>query len=75
MPGQVWPGQSISSLTTARVADAVAADYDVGVVGFRLLGAVLADHLCVSDFLASVAGDIVKLYHIERVGSLHAFLG
>ena len=61
--------------TVTRVADAVASDCDVGVVGFGLLGALLAEYLCVSDFLASVAGDIVKIYHMEHFSSFHAFLG
>ncbi len=53
--------------TVTGVSDAVAANYDASAVGFRLLGVVTVDHLCVSDFLALVTG--------ERVGSLHVFLG
>ena len=62
------------SAAVTGVADAVATECDAGVVGFRLLGAVLADHLCVSDFLALVAGDIIKVYHVECVSSLPTFL-
>ncbi len=63
------------SAAVTGVADVVAADPDVGAVGFQFLGAVLADNLCVGDFLSSVAGDVVEVYYMERVCTLHAFLG
>ena len=58
-----------------RVANVVVTNSDAGAVGLQILGAVLADHLCVGDLLLLVAGDIIEVYHMESVCTLHALLG
>jgi hypothetical protein len=59
----------------ARVADPVATDSDMGVVGVILLWANVADHHGMTDLLALVGRDVLVVDEKECVGTFYSLFG